>query len=284
MDPEVVILGADGTEHVFPPGFDPVKAAAIVRGGPKPLGPPNQHTATAEEFTDPSVGGFINNAVNDVKGMVGVLDVRNWRGMSDAKQAAESQMATDAHSERPAFQFPGDRLAKQLQSIPQDVYQNPVQAAMLAAPLVKPMAGAMREAAPGVAASVKSAAQNPIVQQGAGAAANALTSGKFGLLKGIYDIFNRTDNAAPAAAAAPVASDALTAEILKRISTEPDWRTVDAVPINAMQAKGVLHPGESRVGLAEGAAAAAKTDPQAAMELLKALRQRMHISEKAAGK
>jgi hypothetical protein len=134
MDPEVVILGADGTEHVFPPGFDPVKAAAIVRGGPKPLGPPNQHTATAEEFTDPSVGGFINNAVNDVKGLVGVLDVRNWRGMSDAKQAADAKLATDAHSERPAFQFPGDRLAKQLQSIPQDVYQNPVQAARWSRP------------------------------------------------------------------------------------------------------------------------------------------------------
>lgn len=29
---EVVIRGADGTEHVFPPGFDPKKAAAIVRG------------------------------------------------------------------------------------------------------------------------------------------------------------------------------------------------------------------------------------------------------------
>jgi hypothetical protein len=284
MDPEVVILGADGTEHVFPPGFDPVKAAAIVRGGPKALGPPNQHTATAEEFTPPSVGGFINNAVNDVKGMVGVLDVRNWRGMSDAKQAADAKLATDAHSERPAFQFPGDRLAKQLQSIPQDVYQNPVQAAMLAAPLVKPMAGAMRDAAPGVAASVKSAAQNPIVQQGAGAAANALTSGKFGLLKGIYDIFNRTDNAAPAAAAAPVASDALTAEILKRISTEPDWRTVDAVPINAMQAKGVLHPGRVASGSRKVRRQRRRRIRRPRWNSLKALRQRMHISEKAAGK
>jgi len=31
--PEVVIVGADGTEHVFPPGFDPRRAAAIVRQG-----------------------------------------------------------------------------------------------------------------------------------------------------------------------------------------------------------------------------------------------------------
>lgn len=32
QDAEVVIVGADGTEHVFPPGFDPKKAAKIVSG------------------------------------------------------------------------------------------------------------------------------------------------------------------------------------------------------------------------------------------------------------
>jgi hypothetical protein len=32
MDDEVVIIGDDGTEHVFPAGFDPQRAAAIVRG------------------------------------------------------------------------------------------------------------------------------------------------------------------------------------------------------------------------------------------------------------
>jgi hypothetical protein len=32
-DQEVVIVGADGTEHIFPPGFDPKRAAAIVKGG-----------------------------------------------------------------------------------------------------------------------------------------------------------------------------------------------------------------------------------------------------------
>ncbi len=35
-DQEVVIVGDDGTEHVFPPGFDPVKAAGIVRQGASP--------------------------------------------------------------------------------------------------------------------------------------------------------------------------------------------------------------------------------------------------------
>lgn len=31
--PEIVIRADDGTEHVFPPGFDPMRAAAIVRAG-----------------------------------------------------------------------------------------------------------------------------------------------------------------------------------------------------------------------------------------------------------
>lgn len=34
--PEIVIVADDGTEHVFPPGFDPKKAAAIVRQRPQP--------------------------------------------------------------------------------------------------------------------------------------------------------------------------------------------------------------------------------------------------------
>jgi hypothetical protein len=46
MDDEVVIIGDDGTEHVFPAGFDPQKAAAIVRGGgaeaPQQAAPPQQ--------------------------------------------------------------------------------------------------------------------------------------------------------------------------------------------------------------------------------------------------
>jgi hypothetical protein len=31
--PEVVIVGVDGKEHIFPPGFDPKRAAEIVRRG-----------------------------------------------------------------------------------------------------------------------------------------------------------------------------------------------------------------------------------------------------------
>lgn len=42
MDNDVIIIGDDGTEHVFPAGFDPKRAAAIVRSGSAPpsSGPP----------------------------------------------------------------------------------------------------------------------------------------------------------------------------------------------------------------------------------------------------
>lgn len=50
---EVVIVGEDGTEHVFPEGFDPKKAAAIVRGA----APPKPSVPAMELGTRPP-GGF----------------------------------------------------------------------------------------------------------------------------------------------------------------------------------------------------------------------------------
>lgn len=43
---EVVIVGDDGTEHVFPAGFDPKQAAAIVRGGASPKEPRASESAS----------------------------------------------------------------------------------------------------------------------------------------------------------------------------------------------------------------------------------------------
>ncbi len=42
MDEEIVIVGDDGTEHVFPAGMDPKRAAAIVRGQAQPQTTPAQ--------------------------------------------------------------------------------------------------------------------------------------------------------------------------------------------------------------------------------------------------
>lgn len=59
--PEVVILGADGTEHVFPPGFNPKRAAAIVRGQGSPQAAQQQmqtDPAFLQGMQDPFTGFF----------------------------------------------------------------------------------------------------------------------------------------------------------------------------------------------------------------------------------
>jgi hypothetical protein len=73
---------------------------------------------------------------------------------------------------------------------------------------------------------------------------------------------------------------------------DPDWRTTDAVPIDAIQRDitrggSILEAGESQIGLGERLAAAmrkaAKGDVKAATEaemLARALHQRMHIAER----
>lgn len=58
-DQEVVIVDASGTEHVFPPGFNPKHAAAIVRNGGSSALPTKP--VSAEDFT-PKGGGVLNTA------------------------------------------------------------------------------------------------------------------------------------------------------------------------------------------------------------------------------
>lgn len=55
-DAEVVITDAQGVEHVFPPGFDPKRAAAIVRGQSGPI-PADQQPPLVR----PSTRGFVEN-------------------------------------------------------------------------------------------------------------------------------------------------------------------------------------------------------------------------------
>lgn len=51
MDQEVVIVGTDGREHVFPPGFDPKRAAAIVSAdAPRP---PDSRVVAEQDRLDP---------------------------------------------------------------------------------------------------------------------------------------------------------------------------------------------------------------------------------------
>lgn len=248
--------------------------------GPKPLGPPNQHTATSEEFTKPSFGGFVNNVVNDAKGVLGSFNPMNWPDMARAKQAAEDEALADLDREmqgQRAFSLPGDRLAKQLQGIPGVLYDSPVQSALALAPMARPTAAAVGRAVPGVISGAKAVAKSPVTKAVVKGAADVGTLGTVGrVFEAVKDVRGAMK---PAASHAPAtAQGSLAAELLKR---EPDWRTVDAVPINAMKAKGIIEPGESRVGLSEAAAAADKAGNAAEVaRLLKALRQRQHISAK----
>jgi hypothetical protein len=82
-------------------------------------------------------------------------------------------------------------------------------------------------------------------------------------------------------------ADALALEVLKR---DIDWRITDAVPIDAMQraqSRGgsIIEAGESIPGLGERMAQALKQgDQPLADKLARAIRQRMHITEKVQGR
>ena len=69
MDDEVIILGEDGTEHVFPAGFDPKRAAEIVRGqgasaSGMPMATPAVGAALGAAKAAPGVLSFVNRGAN----------------------------------------------------------------------------------------------------------------------------------------------------------------------------------------------------------------------------
>lgn len=63
---EIVIVGEDGTEHVFPSGFDPKKAAAIVRGQAAPQ--TQQKPFDSRELVPAMGRPFVDIAAGAVKG------------------------------------------------------------------------------------------------------------------------------------------------------------------------------------------------------------------------
>lgn len=96
QDGEVVIRGDDGTEHVFPPGFDPKRAAAIVRtqtGRPDAPSPAwNQPggdvildnlRSLRDLVLSPSGGGALGGAVGGVPGaMIGGAAGRGYQQLT----------------------------------------------------------------------------------------------------------------------------------------------------------------------------------------------------------
>jgi hypothetical protein len=317
MDQEVVILGPDGTEHVFPSGFDPKKAAAIVRGGAAP-----------KEEQGFSLGGLLENAKSDVGNILHGLNPANWAEAARAKMAEEGRRGDEARAamqggglSAPDVEAGVAGVGDALSQVPGVLYREPVSAALLAAPHVPgvPKAAGAAVDATGRAAKATAStagtaaraglrvAAKPGVSSAIGGAVGYATGGPYGALLGLQGggqiprLIRSLNKAldkpkAAVAEAAPVAesgSGALARELLAR---DPDWRTVDAVPIDAItrdvsRGGSILEAGESQIGLmsrltdALKAQKGGKVSPAQVAEaemLARALRQRKHITAKSA--
>lgn len=89
---EVVIVADDGTEHVFPPGFDPKRAAAIVRGrASQPDGVSTMDAATAAvsglwDYINPvsmvrAAAQTVAHPIETARGVLAAQDVPRQRGV-----------------------------------------------------------------------------------------------------------------------------------------------------------------------------------------------------------
>jgi hypothetical protein len=150
MADEVVIIGADGTEHVFPAGFDPRKAAGIVRGGGlKEVGKDEPDTFLggavkglkdyASEGMDKFVEGAKEGPANLVKNMGHlVTSVKNLRGTDPLSVGA---WMTGVNSLDDVRALPGriQEAGHQIAQIPHNVYEDTFKAAQDPGMLTKPM-------------------------------------------------------------------------------------------------------------------------------------------------
>jgi hypothetical protein len=182
---------------------------------------------------------------------------------------------------------------------------------------VAPMAvgGALMKGASKVAPWALSALDNPVGGAIVGAIGGGLTSGSLAgavtggvagaygggrVVGGLRKALGRSDGqrmtrgmsqAAKAPAPAPAVPQATPQQALKNeVSSRIDWRTTDAVPIDAIKrdmSRGgsIIEAGESQVGLAEQLAKVLKArTPEALAEadrLARAIRQRGHITAKS---
>lgn len=166
MDPELQKLIDRGVDD----GLDDSDIGLLVEAYHEHKG--KGSAPAADQPPSPSLSGFAHNAVNDVKGILHGLNPMNYLEQAKGKQAADASMAQELRAEQggqEGFSAPGDRLAKQVQGIPGMVYQQPVSAALAAAPLAQPVAGAIGDAAPVVSKAVKAVANSPITHSAVGA-------------------------------------------------------------------------------------------------------------------
>ena len=278
--PEVVIIAQDGTEHVFPDGFNPKKAALIVRGAPSNSVIPEQSGAKLPFGLDT----FLNQAESTNEDPGGTL-----------------AMLASTAAVGPAISAVGKVAPVVARAAASPVGQGVIGAAMggYTGGVPGAIAGGMAGATGGYLGRSKvlellnrmGLGKADVVAKGMSAAGQAAITHADDLppaLRALMNGGNADDLAAAvskpvAKAAVPATRQALENEIGKRI----DWRVTDAVPIDAIKrdvSRGgsIIEAGESQVGLAERLAQLLKTPTPVAMqeatELAKALRQRGHIT------
>lgn len=96
--PNVVILGDDGTRHVFPPGFDPKRAASIVRGVPATPARTDVPADVAAQLADlPNQKGAPDAILGNIKtGVSAWSDAGPHRVVEGLKDAAAGNVARGA--------------------------------------------------------------------------------------------------------------------------------------------------------------------------------------------
>lgn len=116
----------NGTMHEFPDDFSAEEISAALSGDqPK------------------SVGGFLRNIVTSGEKAAGdtahLLNPMNWGDLIRQKQGAEQANIEEAqHPQPPAYAKPGDRLGAAFKMIPDQLYRDPVGAALEASAVFDP--------------------------------------------------------------------------------------------------------------------------------------------------
>lgn len=273
MDETFVIVGPDGTEHEFPVGMDPKRAAAIVRG--EGQAKPTQSPVPE----NPGILGSIKHAFATADPMGrGVVPEMSGNPQVAQQQAADT-MESWARQVGPAVVLSGVGMA---------------------APAVPGLMGK----ALGFGAKVMN---DPLGAMAVGATTGGMANGMSGAISGGMagllggrrigrELGRLSTKVTPAAKAAPqVAKAAAPAARMtpqQMLAQEIDYRLTDAVPIDAItrdiSRKGgsILEAGESIPGLADRVAQATKAAKASGNwdeveRLGRALRQRMHITAKS---
>lgn len=265
-----------------------------------------------------SVGGFLKNVGtsgrNVLSGLGAAANPKNWPGIVSGMAEGQNEAWRKLESGEPMigrYNTPSQAAST--------FYDDPVGAALEAAPMVPGLAkiapGALRATARGgqaagravasgarstAAGAAQMVASHPTAaSMMAGAAPGVIAGNPAVAVGGAALGFERAPAIGrrfsklakqlrgpdtPAAVPAAARPSTLLDEIMSR---DPDWRTVDAVPIDAIKrdlSRGgsIIEAGESRVALGERIATLLKTPTAAnlaeADRLAKAMRQRMHIS------